>query len=218
MWVFVHQKCAVIHGRDQKVCCLAEHSPCGRVSETVKVFSWFMVSSVVFRDCRAVKHAHSSAKNRAFCAAYVLPRSCRRIPGACIFKVHMYWFCRGWTGAGVHSHLFWCLPNIRTLILNNPRWPYFTCFTGTIVPLFLPPPRTPRFHPIFLLFTEKEDHLRKTDTTVSSYWSSSLRSKQGSLWCERLSVLEVSLGAYSDDIKFTKSKVCHEERMWTNLQ
>jgi hypothetical protein len=113
----------------------------------------------------------------------------------------------------LHSHLFWCLPNMHTtdwpinlgheltrsvvarflvpkvlpdltLILNNPRWPYFTCVTGTIVPLFLPPPRTPRFHPIFLLFTEKEDHLRKTDTTVSSCWSSNLRSEQGILWSD----------------------------------
>jgi hypothetical protein len=60
-------------------------------------FSNYLVRSGIWWDCSGLgevrknaKNAHSSAKNRASCAAHVLPRSCRRIPGACILKVHMY--------------------------------------------------------------------------------------------------------------------------------
>ncbi len=52
------------------------------------------------RLSRAPKNALCSAKARAECASHVLLRSCRRILGASIFKVHMYLLCRGWAGAG----------------------------------------------------------------------------------------------------------------------
>ncbi len=52
------------------------------------------------RLSRAPKNARCSAQARAECASHVLLRSCRRILGASIFKVHMYLLCRGWAGAG----------------------------------------------------------------------------------------------------------------------
>ncbi len=72
----------------------AAHSPCGRGLHGPSKFSrdfWLQVrfSGVAGRS-RARRHERSSSLNRASAAAHVLPRSCRRIPGVCIFKVHMY--------------------------------------------------------------------------------------------------------------------------------
>ena len=72
----------------------AAHSPCGRgLRGPSKFFRDFWIQvrvSGAARGSRAATNSHGSAKNRASCAAHVLPFSCRRIPGACIFKVHMY--------------------------------------------------------------------------------------------------------------------------------
>jgi hypothetical protein len=72
----------------------AAHSPCGRglrgPSNFLRDF-WLQVwFSGAARGSRSATNADSSAKNRASCAVHVLPRSWRRIPGVCIFKVHMY--------------------------------------------------------------------------------------------------------------------------------
>ena len=107
MCVLAPKKCAGVHGRAQKLCCLiamlsmqpcralkAAHSPCGRgLRPPSKFFSdfWGQVRfSGAARGSRAPTNAHSSSKDRSSCAAHVLLRSCRWIPGACIFKVHMY--------------------------------------------------------------------------------------------------------------------------------
>jgi hypothetical protein len=81
------QKCARVHGRAPKVCCLIFMlfmQPCiesgtlslrNRASGTVKVFSrlWLRVRfSGAARGSRAAKNAHISPKDRASCAAHGL--------------------------------------------------------------------------------------------------------------------------------------------------
>jgi hypothetical protein len=62
-----------------------------RASGTVKVFPRFVDSSAVFRAARAAECEKSPcyAKDPASCVSHLVLRSCRRIPGACISKVHM---------------------------------------------------------------------------------------------------------------------------------
>ena len=63
--------------------------------------SWIQVRFFgAARLSKVPKNALCSVKARAECASHVLLRSYRRILDASIFKVHMYLFCRGWTGTG----------------------------------------------------------------------------------------------------------------------
>ena len=68
--------------------------PCGRGLRGLSKFSRELWSQVRFfgaaRRSRARKNAHNSSKNRASCAAHVMLCCCRRILGACIFKVDKY--------------------------------------------------------------------------------------------------------------------------------
>jgi len=101
MCVFAPQKCAAVHGRAQRGCCLIAMlfmHPCmksgtfslrNRASGPPKFFRelWRQVRLCgAARLSRAPKNARCSAKARASCSSQVLLRSCRRIPGASILK------------------------------------------------------------------------------------------------------------------------------------
>ncbi len=71
-------------------------------------------------------------------------------------------------------HRVWNFSFTPPLIFTPPpRWPYFTCFTGTIVPFFFhTPPLTPPFHCEkvwnFRFFTVRRDtKLLKNTTTIT---------------------------------------------------